>query len=64
MTKTLHRAQRSKVALQKHEQHQSKYIQNEVDILGKQAESAIHNYDPCTNFCRVLQIMHTEQTDM
>lgn len=63
MTKALHRAQGSQAALQTHEQHQSKYIQNEVGVLGKQAESAIQNYHSCTTSCRRLQRMPIEQTD-
>lgn len=35
MTKAQHRAQGTQAALQKHEQHQSKHIQNEVGFLGK-----------------------------
>lgn len=64
MTEALHRSQGTQAALQKHEQHQSKHIQNEIGFLGKRAESAIQNYHPCTNSCRLSQIMHIEQTDM
>lgn len=64
MTKVLHRAQGSQAALQKHEQHQSKHIQNEVGFLGKQAEIVIQNYHPCTTSCGLLQIIHIEQADM